>query len=156
MGDMRFDRYILLADNSPGALDWPRLHREWRRLDSLPVQDNGASGWRYARAHHLQRVCVPSRNIRTRSSSSNKQVKKQAAAARSSCKTSPADTAHCVVAPCRRLTQTDLASFSFLLRISTTTIRPAANSQLHRNAKGSTVNTVSRRRRSGASRRGLH
>ena len=51
--------------------------------------------------------------------------------------------AHAGVAPCQRMTQTDLASFS--LRISTTTVRPAAQSQLHRNYQGSTVT----RRRSG-------
>ena len=91
----------------------------------------------------LQRVLVPSCNSSTWSSSSNKQQKKQAAAASSSCKTSPADMAHAGMAPCRRLTQTDLASCS-LLRISTT-IRPAAQSQLHGNDQGSTVT----RRRSG-------
>ena len=50
--------------------------------------------------------------------------------------------AHAVMAPCRRLTQNDLASCS-LLRISTSTIRLAAQFQLH--DQGSTVT----RRRSG-------
>ena len=44
------------------------------------------------------------------------------------------------MAPCRRLTQIDVASCSRLLRIPTTTTRPAAvQSQLHVNDQGSTV-----------------
>ena len=42
IGDTRFDRCILLAENSPDALDWPSLPRELRRPDFLPVRDNVA------------------------------------------------------------------------------------------------------------------
>ena len=34
--DARFDRYILSAENSPDALDWPSLTREWPRAMSAP------------------------------------------------------------------------------------------------------------------------
>ena len=143
MVDMRLESY-LLAENFPQVLDWPRYSREGRRPDFLLLARlRQRCLWLAIRSGTLQRVCVPSCNNSAWSSSSNKQQKKQAAAASSSCKTSPADMAHAGMAPCRRLTQTDLASCS-LLRISTT-IRPAAQSQLHGNDQGSTVT----RRRSG-------
>ena len=133
MGDMRFDRCIMLAKISPDALDWPNFPREWGTPDFLLLARlRQRCPWKAIRSGTLQRVCVPSCNSSTTcSSSTNKQQKKQAAAARSSCKTSPADIAHAGMAPCRRLTQTDLASCS-LLRISTAIIRPAAQSQLPR------------------------
>ena len=53
--------------------------------------------------------------------------------------------AHAGMASCRRLTQTHLAFCTLLLRIPTTTIRPAVQSQLHGNDQGSTVT----RRRNG-------
>ena len=142
MVDMRFDSCFLLAETFPDALDWPSFPREGRRPDflffcsfqaTLPLAGDTLAGT-------LQRVCVPSCNSSTTcssSSSSSKRQKKQAAPSSSSCKTSPADMAHAGMAPCRRLTQTDLASCS-LLRISTT-IRPAAQSQLHGIDQGSTV-----------------
>ena len=45
LGDMRFYPCILLVDNSPNALDWWSLPREWRRPDFLFVWDNVASGY---------------------------------------------------------------------------------------------------------------
>ena len=48
IGDMIFDRCILLVNNSRNAWDWRSLSREWRREDFWPVCDNVASGWRYA------------------------------------------------------------------------------------------------------------
>ena len=145
MGDMRFDRCILLADNSPDALDWSSLPREWRRPDFLPETRLPLAG--DTLGYIICSACVYPRATAAPGayfSSSNKHRKKQAAAASSSCETSPADMAHAGMAPCRRLTQTDLACCS-LLRISTTTIRLAAQSQLHGNGQGSTVT----RRRSG-------
>ena len=130
---MGFDLYIMLAKNSPDALDWPNFPREWGTPDFLLLAPMRQRCLCLAiRSGTTQRVLVPSCNSSTWSSSSNKQQKKQAAAAASSsCKTSPADVAHAGMAPCRRLTQTDLASCS-LLRISTAIIRPAAQSQLPR------------------------
>ena len=145
MVDMRFDGCFLLAENLLGALDWPSFPREGRRPDFLLLARlRQRCLWLAIRSGTLLRVCVPSCNSSTTcGSSSNKQQKKQAAAGSSSCKTSPADMAHAGMAACRRLTQTDLASCS-LFRISTTTSRPAAHSQLQ-NDQGSTVT----RRRSG-------
>ena len=144
---MRLESY-LLAENFPQVLDWPRYSREGRRPDFLLLSLLRQSCLWLAGdtlAGALQRVCVPSCNSSsTCSSSSNKQQKKQAAAASSSCKTSPADMAHAGMVPYQRLTQTDLTSCS-LLCISTTTIKPAAQSQLHGNDEGSTTT----RRRSG-------
>ena len=131
MVDMSFDSCFLLAENFPGALDWPSFPREGRRPD-FPVLSllRQCCLWLAIRSRVLCRACVPSCNSSTNCSISiNKQQKKQAAAASSSYNTSPADMAHAGMASCRRLTQTDLASCS-LLRISTT-IRPAAQSQLH-------------------------
>ena len=147
MVDMIFDSCFLLAENFPDALDWPSFPREGRRPDFLLLARlRQRCLWLAIRSGTLQRVCVPSCNSSTTcSSSSNKQRKKQAAAAASSSnKTSPADMAHAGMAPCRRLTQTDLASCS-LLRISTTTIRPAAQSQPHGSDQGESVT----RRRGG-------
>ena len=45
LGDMRFYPCILLVDNSPNALDWWSLPREWHRPDFLLVWDNVASGY---------------------------------------------------------------------------------------------------------------
>ena len=104
----------------------------------LGVSDKRRCLWLAIRSGTLQRVCLPSCNSSTICSSSNKQQKKQAAAASSSCKISPANMAHVGMASYRRLTQTDLTSCS-LLSISTTTIRPAAQSQLHGNDQGSTA-----------------
>ena len=141
MVDMIFDSCFLLAENFPDALDWPSFPREGRRPDFLLLARlRQRCLWLAIRSGTLQRVCVPSCNSSTTcssSSSSSKRQKKQAAPSSSSCKTSPADMAHAGMAPCRRLTQTDLASCS-LLRISTT-IRPAAQSQLHGIDQGSTV-----------------
>ena len=145
MVDMRLDSCFLLAENFPDALDWPSFPREGRRPDFLLLARlRQRCFWLAIRSGTLQRVCVPSCNSSTWSGSSNKQQKKQAAAASSYCKTSPAD-AHAGMAPCRRLTQTDLSSCSRLLCISRTIIRPAVQSQLHGNGQGSTVT----RRRSG-------
>ena len=125
MGDTRFDRCILLAKISPDALDWPNFPREWRTPDFLLLARLRQRCLCLAiRSGTMQRVLVPSCNSSTWSSSSKQQKKQAAAVASSSCKTSPADVAHAGMAPCRRLTQTGLASYS-LLRISTATIRPA-------------------------------
>ena len=97
------------------------------------------------RSGTLQGVLIPSCNSSTWSSNSKKRQKKQAAATASfSCKTSSADMAHAGMAPCRRLTKTDLVSCS-LRRISSATIRPAAQSQLQGNDQGSSMT----RRRNG-------
>ena len=45
VGDMRFYPCILLVENSPNALDWWSLPREWRRPDFSLVWDNVASGY---------------------------------------------------------------------------------------------------------------
>ena len=130
MVNMRFDSCFLLAENFPDASDWPSFPREGLRPDFLLLARlRQRCLWLAIRSSTLQRVCVPSCNSSTTCSSSNKQQKKQAAAASSFCKTSPADMANAGMAPCRRLTQTDLASCS-LLRIFTT-IRPEAQSPLH-------------------------
>ena len=61
MGDMRFDRCILLAKNSPDALDWPSLPREWRKPDFLlHTRLRQRCLWLAIRSGTLQRVCVPS------------------------------------------------------------------------------------------------
>ena len=149
MGDMRFDRCIMLAKISPDALDWPNFPREWGTPDFLLLAPMRQRCLCLAiRSGTTQRVLVPSCNSSTWSSSSNKQQKKQAAAASSSCKTSPAHMAHAGMAPCRRLTQAGFTSCS-LLRISTT-ITPAAQPLLHGNDQGSTVTrTTVTRGRSG-------
>ena len=142
MGDMRFARCNLLAKLSPVALDWPSFPREWRIPDFLLLARlrQRCFLWLAIRSGTLQRVCLSSWNSST-CSSSNEQRKKQAAAASSSCKTSPWDMAHTDMAPCQRLTTTDLASCSLLVPCvsATTTIRPAAQSKLHGNDQGSTV-----------------
>ena len=99
--------------NSPDALDWPSFPREWRRPGFLLLARlRQRCLWLAIRSGTLQRLCVPSCNSSTTCSSiSNKQQNKQAAAPSSSCKTSPADIAHAGMAPCRRLTQTYLASY---------------------------------------------
>ena len=112
MVDMRFDRCFLLAENFPDASDWPSFAREGRRTDFLLfARLRQRFIWLAIRSGTLQRVCIPSCNSSTTcSSSSNKQQEKQAAAPSSSYKTSPADMAHAGMAPCRRLTPTDLSS----------------------------------------------
>ena len=144
MGDLRFDRCILLANNSPNASDWPRYPESGVDQTSCPFQTTLPLA-RDTLGYIICSACVYPRATAAPGAccSSNKQQKKQAAAASSSCETSPADMAHAGMAPCRRLTQTDLASCSPLLRISTTTIRPAVQSQLHRNDRGLNVNKAS-------------
>ena len=148
MVDMRFDSCFLLAENFPDAWGWPSFPREGRRPNFLILARlRQRYFWLAIRSGTLQRVCVPSWNSSTTCSSSNKQQKKQAASASSSCRTSPADMAHAGMAPCRRLTQTDLASCSL--------------SYLHNHQASSAVSAprkrprfnrakVSQRRRSGA------
>ena len=105
MGDMRFDRCILLADNSPDALDWSSLPREWRRPDFLPETRLPLAG--DTLGYIICSACVYPRATAAPGayfSSSNKHRKKQAAAASSSCETSPADMAHAGMAPYRHLT----------------------------------------------------
>ena len=61
MGDMRFDRCILLAKNSPDALDWSSFPREWRRPDFLLLARlRQPCLWLEIRSGTQQRVCVPS------------------------------------------------------------------------------------------------
>ena len=57
MGDMRFDRCILLAKNSPDALDWSSFPREWRRPDFLLLARlRQCCLWLAIRSGTLQRV----------------------------------------------------------------------------------------------------
>ena len=104
-----------LGQHSPDALDWPSFPESSVDQTSCPFETTLPPAGDTLGGTSLQRVCIPSRNSSTCSSSSNKQQKKQATAASSSRKTSPADMAHAGMAPCRRLTQTDLASASAYL-----------------------------------------
>ena len=147
VGDMRFDRCILLADNSPDVFHSPSLPREWRKPGRLFARLSQRCLWLAIRSGAPSAARVyPRATAAATSSSRIGMQQQQGLLAKCRRLTWPMLTWSMLTRPyvavCRRLTQTDVASCCRHLRISTT-IRPAVESQLHKNNQGSTVNKAS-------------